>query len=251
MSQPVRLIANASSVVLVIDSLELRRAGVVSFLTPWASDSNVVIVQIDHYEALAQPNASLFKMILLVIGARGVADPQTRDLITSLHRAYASTPLVLVSEREESDEVVAAFKAGVRGFIPMSFAPSIAIQAFTFIMSGGSFFPPTALMQCTRVTTSVGEVTRIEDTPTSSLTVRQQDVFERLRLGESNKLIGRQLNLRESTVKVHIRQILRKFGAANRTQAALCATEVDPLASDENGARGSANEAVSRTTRTQ
>jgi DNA-binding NarL/FixJ family response regulator len=251
MNQPVRLITNKRSVVLVIDSLELRRAGVVSFLTPWASESNVVIVQIDHYEALTQPNASLLKMILLVIGARGVADPETRSLITSLHSAYASTPLVLVSECEGSDEVVAAFKAGVRGFIPMSFTPSIAIQAFTFIMSGGSFFPPTALMQCTHVTTSVSVVAGIEDTPRFSLTVRQQNVFERLRLGESNKLIGRQLNLRESTVKVHIRQILRKLGATNRTQAALCATDVDPLASDENGARGSANEAVSRTTRIQ
>ena len=37
-------------------------------------------------------------------------------------------------------------------------------------------------------------------------------------LGESNKLIGRQLKLRESTVKVHIRQIMRKLGATNRTR---------------------------------
>jgi len=59
------------------------------------------------------------------------------------------------------------------------------------------------------------------------LTARQQDVLERLRRGESNKLIGRQLRLRESTVKVHIRQIMRKLGAANRTQAALCAAQLD------------------------
>jgi DNA-binding NarL/FixJ family response regulator len=58
------------------------------------------------------------------------------------------------------------------------------------------------------------------------LTTRQQEVLERLRQGESNKLIGRQLKLRESTVKVHIRQIMRKLGATNRTQAALCAAQL-------------------------
>jgi DNA-binding NarL/FixJ family response regulator len=67
---------------------------------------------------------------------------------------------------------------------------------------------------------TVGEQTK------SGLTARQWEVLERLRQGESNKLIGRQLKLRESTVKVHIRQIMRKLGATNRTQAALCAAEL-------------------------
>ena len=52
-------------------------------------------------------------------------------------------------------------------------------------------------------------------------------MLERLLEGESNKLIGRQLKLRESTVKVHIRQIMRKLGATNRTQAALCAAQMN------------------------
>jgi DNA-binding NarL/FixJ family response regulator len=75
------------------------------------------------------------------------------------------------------------------------------------------------------------------------LTTRQQEVLERLRQGESNKLIGRQLKLRESTVKVHIRQIMRKLGATNRTQAALCATQLSISArgkNDEN--EGDAND---------
>jgi DNA-binding NarL/FixJ family response regulator len=69
--------------------------------------------------------------------------------------------------------------------------------------------------------------------PKSGLTARQWEVLERLRQGESNKLIGRQLKLRESTVKVHIRQIMRKLGASNRTQAALCAAELDVSARDK------------------
>ena len=69
--------------------------------------------------------------------------------------------------------------------------------------------------------------------PTASLnkvglTARERQVLERLQLGAANKVIARQLNLRESTVKVHIRRIMRKLGAINRTQAALCAARLGP-----------------------
>ena len=225
----------SAAVVLVIDSLELRRAGVVSFLGPWAVDGNIQIVQIDPAEALQRPNDATIKLILLVIGAHGVAECEPQSWIAALHEKYADIPLVLVSEREEPEEVVAAFKAGARGFIPMSVTPPVAMQAFTFIMSGGSFFPPTALIQCTHVVSSVTVVAKKETAigaEMCGLTARQQEVLERLRQGESNKLIGRQLKLRESTVKVHIRQIMRKLGATNRTQAALCAAQLS-LARDK------------------
>ena len=145
---------------LVIDSMELRRAGVASFLAAWADDSNIQIVQIDPAEQSKRPNDASIKLILLVIGAHGVAECEPQAWIAALHEKYADTPLVLVSEREEPEEVVAAFKAGARGFIPMSVTPPVAMQAFTFIMSGGSFFPPTALIQCTHVASSVTVVPR-------------------------------------------------------------------------------------------
>jgi DNA-binding NarL/FixJ family response regulator len=229
MSQSLRLKVNNSPVVLIIDSLELRRAGVVSFLTPWANDAKITIVQIDGHEAIEQLDALPIKMILLIIGACGVSNTELKNLIALLHDRHSDTPIVLISEREEPEEVVAAFKAGARGFIPMNLTPLIAMQAFTFIMSGGSFFPAAALMHRT-LTASSSVVTTAEaagDSSKSSLTSRQQDVLVRLRQGESNKLIGRHLKLRESTVKVHIRQIMKKLGATNRTQAALCAAQLD------------------------
>ena len=228
--------------VLVIDSLELRRAGVVSLLRSWADDCSVQIIQLDRCDGLTQADAVLLKMILLVIGAQGVADPESQEWIASLQEKHADVPLVLVSEREEPEEAVGAFKAGARGFIPMSITTPVAIQAFTFIMGGGTFYPPAALVQRTyvegslRVVTSRRMVSAVEP-PKGGLTARQWEVLERLRQGESNKLIGRQLKLRESTVKVHIRQIMRKLGATNRTQAALCAAELS--------SRDQANEADS------
>lgn len=225
---------NDEDVVLIIDALELRRAGVVSLLRSWADDTGMRIVGIDPDRAITQPSPLSCRMILLVIGAQHVAEPEPQSWIASLTSTYGDTPLVLVADGEEPTEVIAAFKAGVRGFIPMSVAPVVAIQACTFIMSGGTFFPPTALVQVVRVEATTRQTivsSQEAGAPAAAqrrgLTARQQEVLDRLRRGESNKLIGRQLRLRESTVKVHIRQIMRKLGAANRTQAALCAAQLD------------------------
>src|SRR5262249_19002821 len=154
--------------------------------------------------------------------------------ISSLSSAHANVPLVLVSDREETKEVLAAFEAGVSAFIPTSIAPSVAMQAFTFIMSGGTFFPPAALMDAMRAKRSPehgssNDPTTVLATPSvhcSGLTIREQEVLERLRQGASNRLIGQQLKMRKATVKVHVRQIMRKLGAANRTQAALSAANL-------------------------
>jgi DNA-binding NarL/FixJ family response regulator len=220
--------------ILVIDALELRRAGVVSLLKPWAESSGTSIVAIAPPAALS--NLPPFKMIVLVIGALRVGDPEPQNWISSLSSAHADVPLVLVSDREEAKEVLAAFEAGARAFVPTSIAPAVAMQAFSFVMSGGTFFPPAALMHAVRARRSPENAS--SDGPTilattsvpGGLTVRQQEVLERLRHGESNKSIGQQLRMRESTVKVHIRQIMRKLGAANRTQAALCAASLDGAA---------------------
>ena len=53
------------------------------------------------------------------------------------------------------------------------------------------------------------------------MTLRQRDVLEHVRLGEPNKVIARELGMTEGTVKVHIRQMMRKFHVSNRTKLAL------------------------------
>lgn len=70
---------------------------------------------------------------------------------------------------------------------------------------------------------------------THSLSSRENEVVQCLVLGESNKGIARRLDITESTVKGHLKIILRKLGVRNRTQAALvaskCSTETTPLIS--------------------
>lgn len=58
------------------------------------------------------------------------------------------------------------------------------------------------------------------------LTPSEQRVLELLRQGKPNKVIARELDIEETTVKVHVRRIMKKLHAANRTQAALVAQEM-------------------------
>ena len=73
---------------------------------------------------------------------------------------------------------------------------------------------------------SDGVVASAADTGTANinLTERQKSVLERLGRGDSNKAIARVLGIREGTVKVHVRQIMRKLGVTNRTQVAIACT---------------------------
>jgi DNA-binding NarL/FixJ family response regulator len=74
-----------------------------------------------------------------------------------------------------------------------------------------------------------------EPTGGSEVTTRELEVLVSLAKGKSNKMIGRELNMREGTVKVHIRSLLKKLNATNRTQLALRAYRAFETAQAVNG----------------
>jgi DNA-binding NarL/FixJ family response regulator len=73
----------------------------------------------------------------------------------------------------------------------------------------------------------VAPAAKAEGTPWRQLTRRQRDVLALISEGRSNKLIADALTMSESTVKAHVKQIIRRLNVANRTQAALLATRAD------------------------
>jgi DNA-binding NarL/FixJ family response regulator len=83
---------------------------------------------------------------------------------------------------------------------------------------------PTARQKASRGDTNGdnGAAKNLEDAARiRSPTARQRAVLELLSRGDTNKVIARRLGMREGTVKAHVRQIMRKFGVANRTQVAV------------------------------
>lgn len=249
------------SEIVLIDPQKLRQAGFVRLLENWAEANALDVVAISSAEELALgPHCA---MVVLSVGGVSVLDRDPQLWIRSIRTVMQDVPLVILSDRETCAEIRAAFREGAKGFIATNLDPSLALEALTFLRHGGSFFPSSVLLEDagtaeqdvpappperlapaplvaaerTQVRMRVGAVTaqRAEARPapdpaaapqiTDRLTPRQSEVLERLREGKPNKVIARDLNMTEATVKVHVRQIMRKFGAANRTQAALCAMQ--------------------------
>jgi DNA-binding NarL/FixJ family response regulator len=225
-----RVLVDDRHSVLVIDSKKLRQAGIMHLLEAWADGMGLTV------DALA-PDTPLRKcattanceMVILDVCGDSLEGAQQQALIKSVRTLLPKASLIIISDREDLEEVCSAFRAGAAGFMPTSIDPLVALQALSFIKSGGSFFPPSALEHVCSTTPQVGvngshrldwQSHELVGFP-PKLSAKQEDVFKLLRQGLSNKAIARQLGISEATVKVHVRSVMRKFGVKNRTQVAI------------------------------
>ena len=237
-SFPARLKKNE---LLIIDSKRLRQAGITRLLETWADvmglTAKPAVPGVPFNASCAPANC---EMTVICVGNESIQGAQFQELIKNVRRILPQALLVIISDREDAQEICAAFEVGAVGFMPTSIEPAIAFQALSFIRSGGSFFPPSAL------STSLREINGNGAAGVLDLTAKQEEVVGRLHKGLSNKAIARQLDMSEATVKVHVRQIMRKFGVANRTQLAIAAMNQGALraalASKESG--GHANDST-------
>jgi DNA-binding NarL/FixJ family response regulator len=122
-------------------------------------------------------------------------------------------PVVVSSNDRPAAEVLELLKAGVRGFIPTSVAVDVAVQALRLVQAGGTFVPESSLRLLSSTHQSPAERSGL-------FTHRQLQVVEAIRQGKPNKIIAYELAMCESTVKVHVRTIMKKLKARNRTQIA-------------------------------
>ena len=129
-----------------------------------------------------------------------------------------SLPVVLISDREDPNQILQALDAGAKGVIPTTVSLAVAVEAMRLVRAGGTFVPASSLVAARNSLKLSNSGARPR--ATSIFTERQAEVAEAVRHGKPNKIIAYELNMRESTVKVHIRNIMRKLHATNRTQVA-------------------------------
>lgn len=132
-------------------------------------------------------------------------------------------PTVVLSDFDDVDHVVDVLSRGAQGCIPTSLAFDVAIEALRLVKAGGAFVPAGSLMAARR---SAESGSNPRQTAVSMFTARETAVVHALRRGRANKMIAHELNMRESTVKVHVRHIMKKLGAKNRTEVALMAAGI-------------------------
>jgi DNA-binding NarL/FixJ family response regulator len=143
-----------------------------------------------------------------------------RERLGSIKKVLPIAPVIILCDVDCLDSVIAAFESGARGYIPTATTTlELTIEIMRLVSAGGPFVPPSGLL--------LGGVTRQGETAgavaTHQFTPRQAEVLERLKAGKTNKIIAQELGMSESTVKVHLRSIMKKLKATNRTEAACLA----------------------------
>lgn len=136
---------------------------------------------------------------------------------------HPGVPVVMMSARDDAATVVEALDCGAMGFIPKTSSTELMLNALRLVFAGGAYIPPEAIAGHAPASNSAADgtgATRARRTLTDlGLTGRQVEVLRLLVQGRSNKLICRELDLAEGTVKTHMTAVLRALHVTNRTQA--------------------------------
>ena len=126
------------------------------------------------------------------------------------------TPVIVLAYNNDAELARTAICHGAKGYIPVTMGFEITVEAVRFVLAGGTYAP----MDCLLATGGPGDAR--SQPPTSGLvTGRELAVMRAIQKGKSNKVIAYELNMCESTVKVHVRNIMKKLSAKNRTDVAI------------------------------
>ncbi|MGO4333689.1 LuxR C-terminal-related transcriptional regulator [Labrys sp. KB_33_2] len=152
---------------------------------------------------------------LVILHDRGYVDA-SRTLATA--RANdPHIPVLVLANASDAASIVQAIDLGARGYVPSSLPVSDLIFAVNRILAGGTFVPPE---------------TKFGKQAWKPLTPRQLSIVAAIRQGKTNAQIGKELGISESTVKVHVRRIMKQMQVINRT--AIAHRSKDILSTDED-----------------
>jgi DNA-binding NarL/FixJ family response regulator len=223
-----RALPSAPRVAFFIDQQSLSRecvgALLVTHLSEWAFQFAESIRDIPTIGE--SPGAFL---VILHTHAASVSSPEVVSEIHAITEAAPEAHLIVLSDKGEAGEVHMAMQLGARGYLPPDLPFAQAAAAIRFVGDGGTFIPACVLAAASASQRTLQAHPMDGEGNPIHFSRRQLEVLERLRQGKQNKIIAHELNMSEGTVKVHIRLIMNKLKARNRTQVALLTSNMQVL----------------------
>lgn len=142
------------------------------------------------------------------------------EVLREVRRADIDTRVVMITVSDAEEDLVAALRAGADGYLLKDMEPESMIAALQSAAAG-------RIVVSDALTHLMAAALRRDPRPASpsaaGLTDQEQRILERIAEGLSNKLIARDLDIAEGTVKVHVKHILRKLELRSRVEAAVWA----------------------------
>ncbi|MEM7529464.1 MAG: response regulator transcription factor [Pseudomonadota bacterium] len=240
--------------ILIVDRMTFFRETLQAFLEGMVNEFRAIgISDVDAMAEMAPETQRNVEIVLLCIGDRMIDDPESRRELSVVRSFTPQAAIIMIGDSVSAEQVAAAMKLEVSGYVSSATKPGIFPHVLRLVQAGGTYFPtrpPTALAGTVMlkdperraspicspaVTRAVTDGSALPAAPSAEfsvqpsrshhLTRREREVLECLGKGLQNKLIAYELDLQESTVKVHVRNILKKLNVRSRTQAALAARD--------------------------
>jgi two-component system, NarL family, nitrate/nitrite response regulator NarL len=204
--------------ILLVDDHALVREGMKCLLQGLGGEVTSIEARNAEEAFDAWEKNVMLDLVLLDLHLPGTDGISTME---GLHRRDAALPVIIMSASEDHITIGRALKAGAAGFIPKSLSRDRLLQAVRLVLQGDVYIPPSV-----REAPEPGEATGTTCSASHGLSRRQKSVLDLLACGKPNKLIAKELNIAESTVKAHVTEILRLLEVTNRSQALIAAHRI-------------------------
>jgi two-component system nitrate/nitrite response regulator NarL len=146
------------------------------------------------------------------------------SLLRRVRLEGCDTPVVILTMSDTEDDMAAALRSGVRGYLLKDMEPEDVIDAIGRAALGELVLAPAMTLKFAQMLQS-GQKSSAKRDLFASLTEREREILGHLARGESNKAIARELDISHDTVKLHVRHILTKLNLSSRVEAAVFAVE--------------------------
>lgn len=206
--------------VLLVDDHTLFRSGIRSLLQRHP-EFDVVGEAADGVEGIKRAKQLAPQVVLLDLNMPGMSGLETLHLLL---QDCPDSAIVMLTVSEDAQDLAAALKAGASGYLLKNIDTDYLTRAVRRAAAGETVVAEAMtsklvaqLQAGARPAEPASEIDR--------LTPREKEILECLARGESNKVIARSLELSESTVKIHVQNVLKKLNLSSRVQAAVFAVE--------------------------
>lgn len=209
--------------ILLVDDHTLFRSGV-RLLLQRQPDFEVVAEAGDGVEGLKRAKELKPDVVLLDLNLPGLSGLETLQLLT---QDQPSCAVIILTVSEEADELGQALRDGARGYLVKNIDAEALVAAIRRAAAGEAVIAES--MTAKLVEQFRGHANHAPPAPghgeRNRLTARETQIVQWLARGASNKVIARELDVSESTVKIHVQNVLKKLNLTSRVQVAVYAVE--------------------------